>query len=185
MTDYRQLGKKIAKYGTIATLGLATLIGSCTSHKKDCPPLYTIKTGTSYGICAGLVTSFEPNSKFYGLVISGVNLNDGQINGAVISGGNVNARHINGAALSGLNTSLGANAALNGLEIAIIGNGPHRITTDFPEKVNGLQLGLTINIARENGRALQIGLYNKSGDPQTGETVRSGLGFGYTRGDKK
>ena len=151
-----------SKYVASAILGATVVIGSCTAHKDDCPPLYTNKIGTSGGICISLYTRIESGAKF---------------NGIVISAGVENKGIINGVKLSFANESSKGNGKINGLESSLLD-----LPKEDPQEINGLQIGL-INTTKESGKTTQIGIYNRI-IGSNNEIINRSLGLNYSPGKK-
>ncbi len=147
--------RKNLKRIVYSLLAGAAIAGTYSAHNKDCPPFYVNKTGTSGGLCVGVVVDIEKGAKFYGSVVSLHGKNEGEINGLRV--GIIN---------------LSDGGKLNGLEAGVV-NGPYETktkTNNLSEKVNGLQVGV-VNIAR-NGKGLQVGLIN---DNQNSNGLQVGL----------
>ena len=134
------MGSKLKKIFYTA-LTAATLLGTFGGKNEGClPPLYTHKTGTGYGINVGVLTSYAPNAKFYGIDLSAVTYNKGKKNGAFLALFNVSG-----------------NGKINGLQAGLANFGDN----DPPMKsdiINGVQIGL-FNYAKA-GNLIQIGGIN-------------------------
>ncbi|MEK6889547.1 MAG: hypothetical protein AABW80_05580 [Nanoarchaeota archaeon] len=153
----------------IGALGLATLTGTFMGNGGGLPPLYTRKTGNSYGINLGVATEFSKGAKHYGLNLSLASALDG----GIINGANISI--LTGPGGFGKEERACEKGNVNGLQLDIV---------SFPSKeyinglevngleVNGLQIGLVNNCG--SGRNVQVGVYNSNG---YGEHIRRGIGF--------
>jgi hypothetical protein len=150
--------KQISKYATYEAIALATIIGSCTAHRNDCPPFYINKTGHSGGICAGFYVTTEQDAEFDGLIVSVATRNHGEINGASIKLASRNEGEINGASIS-LLLNISSNGIINGLEAAIVinvqNNNPNEAT-----RLNGIQIGAYNECKKQNGESQRSFILN-------------------------
>lgn len=169
---------KLVKYAIGLPLVGLTLLGSCTNHKRDFPPFYLNKTGTSTGIAIACKVDVEEGAKFYGPVVSFFSRNKGTVNGATISCIEENYGGINGVNASLANVSRGSNACVNGLEASLINFESRRPDDCIPPKINGIQVGLFANSARQESKCLQVGIYNVGYDADGTENKGIGINLG-------
>ena len=139
-------GKFIKRTLYAGLLG-ATIAGTYFGREGDFPPIYVNKTGTSGGICVGLLVHSDINSKFYGPVFSLYSANEGTINGTRVSA---------------VNDSTNTSSKMNGLEVGLINshlNGDKKHSTwGSNEQLNGVAIGVG-NVHRANN-SVQFGLIN-------------------------
>lgn len=133
-------------------LTLGTITGTYMGNEGGLSPLYTVKTGTSYGINLGFFTDFREGARHYGINMSfctfftGGELNG--INASLISGATAKDKFPKNCPIRESKT--------RGLELSLINmdeNGLH--------KMYGLQIG----IGNQNGGGTnaQVGIYNEAG----------------------
>ncbi len=156
--------KKILKYGLIGLLSATALWGTYKNHDRDFPPIYTNKTGTSEGICTGLVARIDNGATFNGLIVSPVIINNGKVNGASIG-------------LTNLNHSY---SKFNGVQLGVLANGPIEKEKGYSE-FNGAQIVILMNLSSKENNIFQIGIFNELyNDPKKmGDKNRCSLIFNY------
>lgn len=130
-------------------LGLAALLGTCRSN-SGVPFIYNVKSGHDVGLNIGLITKFNPGSSLHGANFSLYNFN----NGAKIVGANI-------AVIA--NQYEGPERKITiGLEASLLVNAPGVFGRDVAATVHGLQVAFFANSTLEDGRNVQIGLYNET-----------------------
>jgi hypothetical protein len=158
---------------TLQTVVAAAIIsGTYFGRGKDCPPLYSHKTGDAYGINVAVYTKIDSGASVNGLNLTLFTRNYGAINGVnidIIRSNNIGHSKVNGInvgimALAGNNyneSDEGQSTTINGLDAVLFNI--HR------GYVNGIQLGLlnvgSIDSHNEIGvklNGLQIGVYNQT-----------------------
>jgi len=151
----------IKKILGVTALCLATGYGTFR-NTAGLIPWNTCVEKDNFGICTSLATGVDKQASFYGLVVSGVGVNLGEINGLHASLGNLS---IGNSQINGLELAVGngileksitpqitPNCVVNGAQLAL---GFNEATN-----VNGLQLGCLFNIARKSLNGAQFGIAN-------------------------
>lgn len=158
------LGRKSTKL-IGGVLALATISGTFGGNEGGLPPLWTRKTGNSYGINIGLKSEFAEGSNHYGMNISGLTIyTGGNMNGIsanLFSGGDIEAK----AKKGGRDIR---KSGFRGLELGLA-----NIDIEGTREVNGLQVGVVNQNAV--GKNAQIGVYNSSG--AEGRKTKRGILF--------
>lgn len=144
---------KWIKRGLNVLLAASIIYGTYTARDGDFPPLYSHKTGDSYGINLSLVTVIDSGASVNGANISLITNNYGTINGTDISIACSNKGTLNGLGAHILSLGGSNNGVVNGLDIGGIAS--------TYKQVNGGQISLFGNAAQQlNG--FQLGIYNSA-----------------------
>ncbi|MFA6073296.1 MAG: hypothetical protein WC758_04245 [Candidatus Woesearchaeota archaeon] len=129
----------------------------------DFPPLYSHKTGDSYGANVAIYTKIESGASINGLNLSIITNNYGQINGLNAGIRKNNFSEINGVSIQLANYSKD-NSSVNGLEIGVVNAGNANIKNFNRLKecadLNGVAVGV-IN-SHQSLDGLQIGIWNET-----------------------
>jgi len=142
-----EIKKYIGKKTALGLVGALTVMGTISGTSGGLTPLYTKKTGTSYGINLGLLTEFKPGSKFYGLSISFLSTKSGGvINGIDLS---IGSPYTNGGEEERISKT-------NGIEASILSL-PSSLEDAAPE-INGLQFSFMGEAGKESD-VVQVGGY--------------------------
>lgn len=150
---------KIIKRSLQMLLAATIVSGTYFGRGKDFPPLYSHKTGDSYGINVAVYTKVDSGASINGGNVSIVTNNYGEINGLNASVGTSNYSKINGVNITFANFEEGS--SMNGLELGLF-NGEDNFNPDKSSDLNGVAIAL-FNFHRElNG--VQIGIYNETKD---------------------
>ncbi|MGV8161873.1 MAG: hypothetical protein ACP5N2_00895 [Candidatus Nanoarchaeia archaeon] len=165
---------KIIKRALQMLVAATIVSGTYFGRGKDFPPIYSHKTGDSYGINVAAFTKVDSGASINGGNISIITKNYGEITGlnagivtdnyGEINGFNVgivtqNYSKIKGTNINGLCRHYGG--SMNGLELALF-NGDDNFNPDKSSDLNGVAIAL-FNFHRElNG--VQIGIYNGTKD---------------------
>ena len=143
-----------------------------TGNGSGLPPIWTVKTGNSYGINVGLVTNFDEGANHYGINIPMANFFDGgNVYGLSLGVASGSPDSVNKDALGKRNPRV---SEVNGLEFSVM-----NIDAAGFRKMNGVQAGLYNSNA--GGHNVQIGVYNSSG--VQGGKISKGSGLNYNFGE--
>lgn len=181
--------KRIAKKGLLALLAVATISGTFGGTTRGLSPIYSRKTGNSYGINIGIVNDRTEGSKHYGISLGVVNLShkDSELYGLNVSLGRHSRGVTNGVDLGLFNLG-GADSTMcnvdssiskvNGLQVGAVNlnyqtNGVQLGLLNTSRKFNGAQIGVA-NLADE-GSGFQLGVLNLTNsinqDPDSGKAT--------------
>lgn len=153
--------RKILKRTLQTALLLTTLYGTYSARDGDFPPIYSNKTGDSYGINVSLYTRINEGATINGANMSIVTQNLGTINGV-----NLNLVQAGTYSASAENKLKGNLGDINGLDISILASLEMK-------QVNGVQLSVFFNNTNyvngfqaalfpetNNLSGTQVGIYN-------------------------
>ncbi len=148
---------------------LSTITGTFRGIEGGLSPIYTIKTGNSYGANVGLVTWYKDGATHTGLDISLIRIYDG---------GNLNGIGLSFCSGTPYSKERTGKSKLNGLEIGFLNLGS--ACEKFDLVVNGAQIG-AINL-NNDGYNLQAGLVNGR---NTAGNFHAGMGIGFNSSEPK
>lgn len=169
--NQKKTKKKLTKIVGMGLAGALTIVGTL-SNSTGCAPVYVNKHGTSYGICVGASVKLEEGSKFYGVVVSGLNQNNGEIYGINLSGMSINNRKISGAEIGILNIHA-ENSSVSGLELGLSNGGAGLAPSG---RLDGIAIGFIQG--HSDGNLIQLGIYNAVKTPN-GERKSFGVNYAF------